>query len=183
MLITIKQRKKGTYIPFFSVIPFRVIMSAAEKNAHKRMWQGEHVYNEQNQEHLNHSVRGGTYDPIGDCRQGFTLIEIVAAIIILGILLAIAIPKYFTVPQDAADAALKTAVTELNARENLAWGKWRSDRVEYTVDEIKADLRGFAVSQNNTIIGSENNGRKAVVTRTEPSETTPGRWKILQFID
>jgi len=116
-------------------------------------------------------------------QKGFTLLEVVAVLIILGILVAIAIPRIFNVPEDAAESALKVAVVELNARENLAWGKWKSDRVEYTVGDIKSDLMQFTVNDDNTLIGSDNHGRQAVVSRTPPSDDSPGRWKIEKFIN
>ena len=116
-------------------------------------------------------------------QKGFTLLEFVAVLIILGILVAIAIPRIFNVPEDAAESALKVAVVELNARENLAWGKWKSDRIEYTVDDIKSDLMQFTVNDDNTLISSDNHGRQAVVSRTPPSDDSPGRWKIEKFIN
>ncbi len=116
-------------------------------------------------------------------QKGFTLLEVVAVLIILGILIAIAIPRIFNVPEDAAESALKVAVVELNARENLAWGRWKSDRVEYTVGDIKSDLMQFTVNDDNTLIGSDNHGRQAVVSRMPPSDDSPGRWKIEKFIN
>jgi len=116
-------------------------------------------------------------------QKGFTLLEVVAVLIILGILLAIAIPRIFNVPEDAAESALKVAVVELNARENLAWGKWKSDRVEYTVNDIKSDLMQFTVNDDNILISSDNFRRQAVVSRTPPSDDSPGRWKIEKFIN
>ncbi len=116
-------------------------------------------------------------------QKGFTLLEIIVVLIILGILLAIAIPKLFNVPQDASETALKVAVVELNARENLAWGKWKADRVEYTINDIKSDLMRFTVNDDNTLISSDNYERQAVVSRTPPSDDSPGRWKIEKFIN
>jgi len=45
-------------------------------------------------------------------QKGFTLIEIIAVLIILGILAAIAVPKYMSLTQDAADKACIQGVAE-----------------------------------------------------------------------
>jgi len=122
-------------------------------------------------------------DGILSDRKGFTLLEVIAVLIVLGILIAVAIPRFFSVPDDAAEAALKMAVVELKARENLAWGRWKSDGVEYSAADIKTDLKGFTVNDDNTLISSGSYTRQAVVSRIERTEDTPGKWEIIQFIN
>ena len=53
-----------------------------------------------------------------DNQAGFTLIEIIAVLVIMGILAAVAVPKFFDLQTRAREKAVYTAVSELKVRVN-----------------------------------------------------------------
>lgn len=54
-------------------------------------------------------------------KNTFTLIEVIAVIVILGILAATVVPKMTDVTLDAEEAMIQACVNQLNSRESVAW--------------------------------------------------------------
>jgi prepilin-type N-terminal cleavage/methylation domain-containing protein len=63
-----------------------------------------------------------TQHRILNSEQGFTLIEIIAVLVILGILAAVAVPKFIDLQNEARIKSAESAISEVKARLSTGYG-------------------------------------------------------------
>lgn len=68
-------------------------------------------------------------------QKGFTLIELISVMIIMGVVASVSIQKFEGVSDTASDRALYSGIKELNIRESLVWSNIKISGSGYSTDE------------------------------------------------
>jgi prepilin-type N-terminal cleavage/methylation domain-containing protein len=119
-------------------------------------------------------------------QQGFTLLEIIAVLVILSILAAVAIPRYVSVDESARQRAIEAGISELNGRETLTWSNekisasgWISDETTFgLIDKNLGNEYSWNAGDPTRSGGSLTFKDSSSVTlnRTESTNERPGSW-------
>jgi Tfp pilus assembly major pilin PilA len=117
-------------------------------------------------------------------QAGFTLIELISILIILGVLGSIAIKKYENLTTTASQRVLAEAVVELNVRESLIWTNMKISSVGYTNDAdvyaaLSKDLGPNLKWNPGPNIGGGTlhcESASVALTRSPSTNTTAAKW-------
>ena len=92
-------------------------------------------------------------------RRGFTLIELLIVVVIIGILAAIAVPKFNSTKGKAHAAALKGDLHNLSTAEESYFYTWAT----YTADTAQLNWKG-STGSSLTIVSATQGGWSATAT-------------------
>jgi prepilin-type N-terminal cleavage/methylation domain-containing protein len=118
--------------------------------------------------------------------QGFTLVEIIAVMVILSVLAAVAIPRYLSLDESARQRAIDAGIAELNGRETLTWSNIKITTTGYEDDAVLFPILSTTLGGDYTWIGGppdKDGGTlrfkasiEVPLTRIESNDIQPGSW-------
>ena len=116
--------------------------------------------------------------------KGFTLIELMAMLVILGVILSVAAKKYTNISTHAEKRAILTGITELNVRETLFWanhmianGGYSGDDPVWTLMDTDLGL-GYQWTLGPTKLGGELSfgNQTETLNRTASTPLSAAQW-------
>ena len=118
-------------------------------------------------------------------QKGFTLIELISVMIIMGVFASVSIQKFDLLSETASQQALYLGIKELNIRESLTWTNLKISNTGYTNDDdlyplIDTDLgAGYKWNPGPSISGGTLHFRahSKTLTRVPSTEKSAAKWE------
>ncbi len=107
--------------------------------------------------------------------SGFTLLEIIAVLVILSIMAVVAVPKYFDLQEQAREKAMKTALAEALGRVNGYFAQEvlsgrTPGQIDYTIANLGADIGDFELT--HVVGGASNSGQSTFYIEVKGNDDT-----------
>ena len=119
--------------------------------------------------------------------KGFTLVEIIAVMVILSVLAAVAIPRYISLDESARQRAIDAGISELNGRETLTWSNLKIALTGYTDDAALFPILDTTLGGSYSWVGGPpgkdggilrfKTSATVSLKRTESNDIRPGYWE------
>ncbi len=118
-------------------------------------------------------------------QKGFTLIELISVLVILGVIASVSVKKFDLLSDTAAQRALWEGVKELNARETLVWTNSKLSNSGWTSDvdvfaKIDTELGfDYVWTAGPNASGGTLSFRSefSILSRTASATSSSGKWK------
>jgi prepilin-type N-terminal cleavage/methylation domain-containing protein len=118
--------------------------------------------------------------------NGFTLLELIAVLVILSVLAAIAIPRYISIDEKARQRAIDAGIAELNGRETLTWSNIKITMTGYIDDAALFPRLDTTLGKDYSWVGGPpdkdggilkfKESLQVPLVRSESTDIQPGFW-------
>ena len=117
-------------------------------------------------------------------QKGFTLIELMAVMVIMGVMVSVSIKKFDILSDTASITAIKAGVRELNTQETLIWIEMKLSDTGWTTDldvynAVDKSLgAGYSWNPDASISGGtlHYKSQSIVLVRDESKRNSVGSW-------
>ena len=118
-------------------------------------------------------------------QKGFTLLEVMSVLVIMGVIFSVAIKKFELISDSASNTAIKVGVRELNTQESLVWIQMKLSNIGWISDvnvynAVEKNLgQGYSWNPGPAITGGTlyYDSQSVVLVRNPSTRQTVSSWK------